>query len=178
MTSFYVRWIGVLIVALALSTSTCTHYQRNLATWSPSQVKAQPPSSEVRVLGMVQGGTLAGRVEEGEATFALIEGDASLPEQTGIPVQYHGPPPENLRELKSLILIGRWNSSDNIFEARDIGLVTNYGFVVSAYLIGLIPLALFLFTMSRRVGLLYEEIKASKLYQEEEPPEPKRKVPD
>ena len=167
MTSFYVRWSGVLIVALALSVFTGTHYQQNLATWSPSQVKAQTPLSEVRVLGMVQGGTLAGRVEAGEATFELIEGDASLPEQTGIPVQYHGPPPDNLRELKMLILIGKWNPSDNIFEARDIGLVTNYGFVVGAYLIGLIPLALFLFTMSRRVGLLYQEIKASKLYEEE-----------
>ena len=178
MTSFYVRWSGVLIVALALSVFTYTHYQQNLATWSPSHVKAQAPSSEVRVLGMVQGGTLAGRVEDGEATFELIERDASRPEQAGIPVQYHGPPPENLRELKILIVIGRWNASDNIFEARDIGLVTNYGFVVSAYLIGLIPLALFLFTMSRRVGLLYEEIKASKLYQEEDPREQKRKISD
>lgn len=166
MTSFYVRWGGVLIVALVLSGLTYNHYQHNLATWSPHQVKAQSPGAEVRVRGMVRGGTLAGPVAAGEATFELVESD------TAIPVHYQGPPPENLRELKTLILIGTWNPSDNIFEARDIGLVTNYGFVVGAYLIGLIPLAVFLFAMSRRVGLLYEEIKTSKLYEEEEPPSP------
>lgn len=171
MTNFYVRWSGVLIAAVALSAFTYNHYQQNLATWSPSQVKAQTPLSEVRVLGMVQGGTLAGRVETGEAAFKLIE-SAALPEQMGIPVRYHGPPPENLRELKTLVVIGKWKASDHTFEAREIGLVTNYGFVAAAYLIGLIPLALFLFTMSRRVGLLYEEIKASALYREEDPREP------
>lgn len=170
MTNFYVRWSGVLIAAVALSAFTYNHYQQNLATWSPSQVKAQTPLSEVRVLGMVQGGTLAGRVETGEAAFKLIE-SAALPEHTGIPVRYHGPPPENLRELKTLVVIGKWKASDHTFEAREIGLVTNYGFVAAAYLIGLIPLALFLFTMSRRVGLLYEEIKASALYREEDPRE-------
>ena len=82
-------------------------------------------------------------------------------------MHYKGPKPDNLREIKTMILIGKWNPSDNVFEARDIGLVANYGFVISAYLISLIPLAIFLFAMSRRVGLLYEEIKASKLYQEE-----------
>ena len=172
MTNFYVRWSGVLIAAVALSAFTYNHYQQNLATWSPSQVKAQTPLSEVRVLGMVQGGTLAGRVETGEAAFKLIESAAALPEHTGIPVRYHGPPPENLRELKTLVVIGKWKASDHTFEAREIGLVTNYGFVAAAYLIGLIPLALFLFTMSRRVGLLYEEIKASTLYREEDPREP------
>ena len=161
MKSLYLRWSGLLIVAVALCVLTYVHYQRHLATLSPGQVKVEDPSQEVRVLGMVRGGTLTGKVETGDATFELIEHDAT------IPVHYYGPPPDNLRELKTLILIGKWNPSDNIFEARDIGLVTNYGFVVGAYLIGLVPLGIFLFAMSRRVGLLYEEIKASKLYQEE-----------
>lgn len=161
MTSLYLRWTGLLIVAIVLTGLTYSHYQQHLATLSPSQAKTQGLNHEVRVLGMVRGGTLEGNVEGGDATFALGENDST------IPVHYHGPPPDNLRELKTLILIGKWNSTDNIFEARDIGLVTNYGFVVGAYLIGLIPLAIFLFAMSRRVGLLYEEIKASKLYQEE-----------
>jgi len=161
MTSLYIRWGGLLIVAMVLTGLTYSHYQQHLATLSPKQVNEQNPSQEVRVLGMVRGGTLKGNVAGGDATFALVENN------TTIPVHYHGPPPDNLRELKTLILIGKWNSSDNVFEARDIGLVTNYGFVVGAYLIGLIPLGIFLFAMSRRVGLLYEEIKASKLYQEE-----------
>lgn len=161
MTSLYIRWGALLIVAMVLTGLTYSHYQQHLATLSPQQVSEQHPSQEIRVLGMVRGGTLKGNVEAGDATFALIENDSTMP------VHYHGPPPDNLRELKTLILIGKWNPSDNIFEARDIGLVTNYGFVVGAYVIGLIPLAIFLFAMSRRVGLLYEEIKASKLYQEE-----------
>ena len=161
MTSLYVRWGGLLIVGVFLAVLTYNHYEQHLATLSPGQVKTQGPTQEVRVLGMVRGGTLEGQVEAGDATFELIENEAA------VPVHYHGPPPDNLRELKTLILIGKWNPSDNIFEARDIGLVTNYGFVVGAYLIGLIPLGIFLFAMSRRVGLLYEEIKASKLYQEE-----------
>lgn len=161
MTSLYVRWGGLLIVAVVLIGLTYSNYQQHLATLSPKEVSEQRPSQEVRLLGMVRGGTLKGKVEEGDATFALVENNAT------ISVHYHGPPPDNLRELKTLILIGKWNPADNIFEARDIGLVTNYGFVVGAYLIGLIPLAIFLFAMSRRVGLLYEEIKASKLYQEE-----------
>lgn len=161
MTNLYIRWGILLIVAVVLSVLTYNHYQQHLATLSPGQVKGLGANQEVRVLGMVRGGTLKGNVEAGDATFELIENDAY------IPVHYKGPPPDNLRELKTLILIGTWNPSDNIFEARDIGIVTNYGFVVGAYLIGLIPLAVFLFVMSRRVGLLYEEIKASKLYQEE-----------
>ncbi len=161
MNSLYLRWGGLLIVAVVLGVLTYNHYQKDLATVSLLQVKEQAPGQEVRLFGMVRGGTLEGKMKAGEATFELMGDDMSLP------VHYQGPPPENLRELKTLILIGKWNPSDNIFEARDIGLVTNYGFVVGAYLIGLIPLALFLFAMSRRVELLYEEIKASKLYQEE-----------
>ena len=161
MTSLYVRWGALLLVALIIGALTYAHYQQNLATLSPGQVNAQKPSGQIRLLGMVRGGTLQGDVAAGNATFELTENEAT------IPVHYQGPPPDNLRELKTLILIGTWNPADNIFEARDIGIVTNYGFVVSAYLIGLIPLAIFLFAMSRRVGLLYEEIKASKLYQEE-----------
>jgi cytochrome c-type biogenesis protein CcmE len=161
MKNLYIRWGALLIVALILTGLTYRHYQQHLATVSPKQIHEQPPSHEVRVLGMVRGGTLEGNVGGGDATFVLVEHDAT------IPVHYHGPPPDNLRELKTLVLIGKWNPSDNIFEARDIGLVTNYGFVVGAYVIGLVPLAIFLFAMSRRVGLLYEEIKASKLYQEE-----------
>ncbi|MCH7614495.1 MAG: cytochrome c maturation protein CcmE [Nitrospinae bacterium] len=161
MTSLYLRWGGLLIVAVGLSVLTYNHYQQHLSTVSPHQMKEQAPRQEIRLFGMVRGGTLEGKVKAGDATFELMGND------TSVTVHYQGPPPDNLRELKTLILIGKWNPSDNIFEARDIGLITNYGFVIGAYLIGLIPLAIFLFAMSRRVGLLYEEIKESKLYQEE-----------
>ena len=160
MTNLYIRWGGVCIVAIVLIVLTYTHYRDNLASLVPRQVKQEAPAGEIRVLGMVQGGTLETR-GAGEATFALLGESASLP------VHYEGPPPDNLRELKILILIGTWDADTQVFEARDIGIVPNYGFIAGAYLLGLLPLALLLFAMNRRVNFLYEEIKASKLYEEE-----------
>lgn len=160
MTNLYLRWGGLLIVATVLIVLTYNHYRDNLASLVPQQVKQEAPTGDVRVLGMVQGGTLQTR-EAGEATFTLLGKNATLP------VHYQGPPPDNLRELKILILIGTWNAATQVFEARDIGIVPNYGFIAGAYLLGLLPLALFLFAMSRRVHFLYDEIKASKLYEEE-----------
>lgn len=151
----------MLLAIIMLSILTYHHYQQDLATLSPQEILKTTPAEEVRLLGMVQGGTLRGNVDAGEARFIVIEGD------TALPVQYHGPPPENLRELKILVLIGKWNAIANVFEARDIALVTNYGYVMGAYLIGFLPLVLFVFAMSRKVCLLYTEIKESKLYQPE-----------
>ena len=160
MTNLYIRWGGVLVIATVFIVLTYNHYRDNLASLVPQQVRTEAPTDEIRVLGMVQGGTLKTR-GAGEATFTLLGKSATLP------VHYQGPPPDNLRELKILILIGTWNTATQIFEARDIGIVPNYGFIAGAYLLGLLPLALFLFAMTRRVHLLYEEIKASKLYEKE-----------
>ena len=160
MTNLYIRWGGVLIVAIVFIVLTYQHYRDNLASLAPEQVRQEAPTGDIRVLGMVQGGTLE-TPAAGEATFTLLGEDAALP------VHYQGPPPDNLRELKILVLIGTWNAAAQVFEARDIGIVPNYGFIVSAYFLGLLPLALFLFAMSRRVHFLYDEIKPSKLYEEE-----------
>lgn len=160
MTNLHIRWGGVCIVAIVLIVLTYTHYRDNLASLTPRQVKQEAPAGDIRVLGMVQGGTLETH-GAGEATFTLLGESASLQ------VQYEGPPPDNLRELKILILIGTWNAATQVFKARDIGIVPNYGFIAGAYLLGLLPLALLLFAMNRRVHFLYEEIKASKLYEEE-----------
>ena len=160
MTNLHIRWGGVCIVAIVLIVLTYNHYRDNLASLAPQQVRQEAPKGDIRVLGMVQGGTLVSR-GAGEATFTLLGEHASLP------VQYDGPPPDNLRELKILVLIGTWNADAQVFEARDIGIVPNYGFIAGAYLLGLLPLALLLFAMTRRVHFLYDEIKASKLYEEE-----------
>ena len=161
MTTFYTKWGAMLLAMIVLSLLTYHHYQQELATLTPQDILRTAPAEEVRLLGMVQGGTLRGNVEGGDAQFDVIE------EETSLSVQYHGPPPENLRELKKLVLIGKWSATANLFEAHDIGLVTNYGYVMGAYLIGLLPLALFVFAMSRKVSLLSAEIKESKLYQPE-----------
>jgi hypothetical protein len=53
-------------------------------------------------------------------------------------------------------------------EAEEIALLPNYWFVAGAYLAGIIPIGLFLFSMERRVELLYNRIKSTKLYEPEE----------
>ena len=161
MKSFYAKWGGLLLAIILLGLLTFQHYQKDLAVVSPQEVLAQSSHGEVRLLGMVRGGTLQGHVDDGQAQFEVIDNDSA------ISVQYQGPPPDNLRELKVLVLIGTWNPTSQVFEARDIGLVTNYGYVLGAYFIGLFPLLVFIFGMSRKVGLLYAEIKESKLYQPE-----------
>lgn len=161
MRTFYLQWGGLLVVVTGLVCLTYQHYQENLATMTPQQVLSAAPTGTMRVLGLVQGGSLEGDVESGQAQFLLSDDQGSLP------VAYQGPPPENLRELKKLIVVGRWNPQDRVFQSHELALVNNYGFVISAYVIGLLPLALFVFVMGRKVSLLYEEIKASKLYQSE-----------
>jgi len=161
MKIFYLQWGALLIVATGIVCLTYQHYQKNLATMSPQQVLTASPTGTIRVLGLVQGGSLEGQVEAGQAQFILSDDQGSLP------VTYQGPTPENLRELKKLIAVGRWDPQNRMFQSHELALVTNYGFVISAYVIGLLPLALFVFAMGRKVSLLYEEIKASKLYQSE-----------
>lgn len=161
MINFYLRWGGLLIVAIVFGVLTYNYYQKNLASLSPSEVKRKAPIQEIRVSGMVKSGTLKGSVETGDVQFELIKNNS------GIAIHYQGLPPDSLRELKTLVLIGKWSTADNIFNARDISLVPNYGFVIGAYLISTLPLVIFLFFMNRRVRILYEEIKITKIYQEE-----------
>lgn len=161
MIAFYARWGVFLLITLVLTWMTYQNYQQHLASVSPTEMVTHPSDGTIRLQGMVQPGTLQGNPEEGSAQFTIGDG------RTTIPVQYNGPPPDNLREFKTLILIGRWNPDSRLFQARDIALLPHYGFVASAYLVGLVPLFLFVFWMGRKVNLLYEEIKQSKRYQVE-----------
>jgi cytochrome c-type biogenesis protein CcmE len=161
MTAFSLRWSALVVVAVILTILTSRYVERHLASLTPDELLVLQPTGSVRVLGLVKGGTLAGELESGHARFEL-SGDHET-----LSVQYDGPPPENLRELKTLIVVGQWDPASSAFQARDIALVTNYGFVMGAYAVGVLPLALFLFMMERRVGLLYREIKQSKLYEPE-----------
>lgn len=162
MSRLYLRW-GLLISAVGVIVYLAAgYYTRHLVHVTPEAVvNGQLTGDLVRVQGMVEAGTLAGDVESGRVRFRLGG------EEEAIPVRYDGPPPENLRELKTLVAVGRWEAAGRVFLAHDLALVSNYGFVMGAYAIGLIPLGLFLFAMERRVGLLYREIKQSKLYEPE-----------
>jgi len=159
---FYVRWAGMLLIVLILILLNIRHYENDLRSISPEQLLAQPPTQMVRVIGRVQAGSLVYDPISHAATFVLTG------EREKINVQYHGEAPENLRELKTLVISGRWEPSISQFEAHNISLVPNYGFVASAYLVGIIPSGLFLFGMERKVALLYNKIKSTKPYEPEE----------
>ena len=108
---------------------------------------------------MVKSGTLSGAIEQGQATFELVDGPATLP------VEYAGPPLENIRELKTIVLIGHFDQEAKIFKAKDTALINNFGFVAAAYLLTVITLCWALFAMGQRVMVLFKEIKDEKLYE-------------
>jgi cytochrome c-type biogenesis protein CcmE len=162
MTRLYVQWTVVALAAAAVVFSASRYYSQHLLTVTPEAVLGGGAGAAlVRVQGLVQGGTLTGDVSAGQATFRL-GGD-----RDAVQVEYNGPSPENLRELKTLVVIGRWDPERRVLLAQDLALLPNYGFVVGAYLVALLPLALFIFFMERRVRLLYHEIKQAKLYEPE-----------
>jgi len=162
MTGLYTRWALILGATLLLVILTFQHYQEHLSTMSLGTLLENPPATKpVRIQGMVKSGTLQGEVEQGRATFEFVDGPSSLS------VVYQGPPLENMRELKTLVLIGRWDSQAKIFRAQETALINNFGFVAAAYLISVMALGWMVFAMSQRVMVLFTEIKESKLYEPE-----------
>ena len=162
MTGYYLRWAGILVIAIVLATLSTRNFEKNLASLTPEAIVTNSHTqANLRVQGMVKSGSLTGSPEEGHAAFEL------LGESKSLNVAYQGPPPDNLRELKTLILIGRWDQKARMFLAHETALVTNYGFVASAYVISFIGLFVFLLLMTRKVTLLSEEMKESKLYEPE-----------
>jgi len=155
MTGFYARWAIMVGGIILLSMMTYHQYQRDLSTIPVTTVLSSPSSTEtVRIQGMVKSGTLSGTVEQGQATFELIDGPTTLP------VEYVGPPLENIRELNL-------DPETKTFKAKDTALINNFGFVAAAYLLTVIALGLALFAMSQRVMVLFKEIKEEKLYEPE-----------
>lgn len=162
MTGLYTRWAMILGATLLLAILTYQYYQQHLSTLSVGTMLSSPPATQpVRIQGMVKSGTLKGDVEHGQATFEFAD------ESTSIFVQYQGPPLENIRELKTLVLIGQWDNQAQIFRAQDTALINNFGFVAAAYLISIVALGWMVFAMSQRVMVLFKEIKESKLYEPE-----------
>ena len=165
MTGFYTRWAIMVGGLLLLALMTYNQYQRDLSTIPLSAIVNQPASTEiVRIQGMVKSGTLEGPVKQGQATFELVDGPITLR------VEYAGPPLENIRELKTMVLIGHLDATTKIFKAKDTALINNFGFVAAAYLITILTLIWSLFAMGQRVMVLFKEIKDEKLYEPENLP--------
>lgn len=162
MTGFYARWAIMVGGIILLAVMTYHQYQRDLSTISLATALSSSTTSEtVRIQGMVKSGTLSGAIEQGQATFALIDGPTTLA------VEYAGPPLENIRELKTMVLIGHLDAATKIFKAKDTALINNFGFVAAAYLLTVIALGWSIFAMSQRVMVLFKEIKEEKLYEPE-----------
>ncbi|MEW6325968.1 MAG: cytochrome c maturation protein CcmE [Nitrospirota bacterium] len=166
MTGFYVRW-GVILAAGALIAGLAyQHYRDQVQPMTPEELFQAGPAGTVRVIGLVQPGSLV--IDPEAATSSSFRADFDLAGRVEhLPVRYAGPADDNLRELKTLIVVGQWNAEGRIFEAQDLALVPNYGYIAAAYLLALLPLGLFLFGMERRVALLYTVIKAATPYQPE-----------
>jgi len=162
MTGFYARWAIMVGGMILLAVMTYHQYQRDLSTISLATVLNSPATSEtVRIQGMVKSGTLSGAIDQGQASFELMDGSTTLP------VEYAGPPLENIRELKTMVLIGQLDHETKTFKAKDTALINNFGFVAAAYLLTVTVLLLALFAMSQRVMVLFKEIKEEKLYEPE-----------
>ena len=162
MTGFYARWAIMVGGIILLAMMTYHQYQRDLSTISLATLLNSPTTSEtVRIQGMVKSGTLSGAVDQGQATFELIDGSTTLA------VEYAGPPLENIRELKTMVLIGHMDHQTKICKAKDTALINNFGFVAAAYFLTVIALGWSLFAMSQRVMFLFKEIKEEKLYEPE-----------
>jgi cytochrome c-type biogenesis protein CcmE len=160
MKGFYLRWAGLLLVGAVITFLAAQHYDRAVRPLVPEQVLSGHPAGPVRMLGMVEAGSLTKAADSSQVLFSLTENGRR------IPVVYQGNDPDNLRELKTLVVVGQWDETNRRFLAHEIDLIPNYGFITAAYLV-MIPMALFLFLMERRVRLLYNEIKSSKIYESE-----------
>jgi cytochrome c-type biogenesis protein CcmE len=165
MKPFYLRWAAIFVVAVAIGSSGFLRYASDVKTVSPEEVIRSGSPGSIRVLGTVEAGSL---VLEGTGTEeGPAEARFSLSGDPGLRVHYIGAKPENLRELKKLVIEGRWEPVSKRFQAHKIAVVPNYRFVTAAYFVAILPLGIFLFLMERRVRLLFYEIKETTVYEPE-----------
>ncbi|MFI5303496.1 MAG: cytochrome c maturation protein CcmE [Nitrospiria bacterium] len=162
MKKFYLRWGGILILGILITLFAGERYFAEVAVITPDQLGMENHSASLRLQGRIVPGSLKIDSALKEAVFDLSG------VQKKIPVVLKGDDIENLREFKVVVLSGSWNPASGRFDSKKMTLTPNYGFITAAYLIGLIPLAFFLFNMERKVFLLYDTIKQEKLYQPEE----------
>jgi cytochrome c-type biogenesis protein CcmE len=161
MNGFYIRWAIIAFLGAGLFIVGLMRYRNEVRTVSPEALVRDHPEGSVRLMGMVVAGSLEKHPDSKEIRLTLKGPDRE------VPVRYTGDDPENLRELKTLVVTGHWDGESQIFQGDKISVVPNYGFITSAYLVSVIPLAIFLFAMERRVRLLYQEIKGTTVYEPE-----------
>ncbi len=152
----YTRWGGIVVVGVVIALLAARRYDRDVAACSVATLLAHPRAGEVRVSGQVVAGSVMRQA--GGTRLHLSSAAATLS------AHYVGEDADDIRDLKNLVLVGRWDVATRTFAVRKIAPTPNYGFVTAAYLMGLIPAALFLFGMERTVLGLYAAIKDEKVY--------------
>lgn len=158
---FYIRWGVILFVSLAIGFLGLQRYLKDVASLTPDQLLQNPPPEKVRVMGTILGGSLTKEEDLKRALFRL-QG-----ENKPLQIRYQGEDVDSLRDLKVVVVTGRWNAGTSEFEGEALSLIPNYGFVAAAYLIGIPSTLFFLFLMERKLRLLYNEVKQAKLYEPE-----------
>ncbi|MFQ5598320.1 MAG: cytochrome c maturation protein CcmE [Nitrospiria bacterium] len=161
MTRVYIRWAVLSLLFGTIGILGFVRYNRDVRTISPKALLESPAGAHIRLLGMVEPGSLIENAAEGTVHFD-ISGEGRK-----IAVKFSGSDEEILRELKTIVVVGQWHRETGELVAQEIALNPNYGFITSAYLLSLIPLAFFIFHMERKVALLYIMIKEERAYQPE-----------
>jgi cytochrome c-type biogenesis protein CcmE len=162
----YIRWVVVICVAMVIGWLADQHYDREVKPITPEALLQNRPVGTVRVIGLVQAGSLT-TTHPASPGGSMLADFELVGEQGHVAVHYDGPVDDNLRELKTLVVIGHLAPDGRRFEGHEFDLLPNYGFITAAYLLALIPLGLFVFGMERRVALLYTVIKDTTVYQPE-----------
>lgn len=163
----YMRWAVVVILLAVIAVLAIFRYNREVSAIPFEALLRNKPDGTVRLLGRVVAGTLV-RKDTG-ATFNL-SGGGNVPregKEEKVSVLYIGKPDDNLRELKELVVVGFFDPDKMEFTAQRIAPIPNTGFLVSAYLLSIIPLIFFIFNMERNLILLSILIKEEKPYQPE-----------
>lgn len=137
-------------------------YYREIRPMQPGDLNITVPATGIRILGMVEAGSLKVDPSSRTAQFQLSMQKESMP------AWYQGDDLDSLRELKMIVLTGDWTPAHGRFEANKISLLPNYGYIAAAYLTGSLSLVIYLMKMEWQVARLYQTIKEEKLYQPEE----------
>jgi len=158
-TRLYIRWIAMLAVGAVIVFLGVRRYRNETAAVSVETFMADPGEGVVRVVGRIAAGSVTAQTNG--RTFDLVG------EKVAMPVRYIGPGNDDIRDLKTLVMIGRWDKPARVLVADRIALAPHIEFVVAAYFLGLVPLAFFLVRMERSVERLYREIKEETVYTSE-----------
>ncbi len=152
--------LGVIVAtAVVIMALSVYRYNREVRTTAPGQLVYYPSTFGVRVLGIIEAGSILRTPTE--LFFDLSK------EGGRVRVRYIGEKTDDLRDLKTIVVVGNWDKTENELIGTQIALDPHYGFVAAAYAIAFGALAVFLFTMEREKAALYLQIKQEQIYQPE-----------